>query len=81
MSKKANIIGIVIAVAAGLGILTYTNIFEIAKPSIESSVSTAKDVISQVDGKDVVQKTEEISSVIKNITSQIEVTNPLGPKK
>jgi hypothetical protein len=81
MSKKGTIIGIIVAVAAVAGILTYTNIFELAKPGIESSVDTAKDAISKVEGKDVVEKAEEVTDKVKNVTDQIEVTNPLEPKK
>lgn len=81
MSKKGVVIGIIIAIVALGGILAYTNIYELAKPGIESSVDTAKDAISKVEGKDVVEKAEEVSTQIKNVTDQIEVTNPLEPKK
>jgi predicted metalloprotease len=81
MSKKGVLIGIIIVVVAIVAILVYTNIFELAKPGIESSVDTAKDAISKVEGKDVVKKADEISTQVKNVTDQIEVTNPFDPKK
>ena len=81
MSKKGVVIGIIITIVAIGGILAYTNIFELAKPGIKSSVDTAKDAISKVEGKDVVEKAEEVSTQVKNVTDQIEVTNPLYPLK
>lgn len=59
----------------------YTNTLDVLKPEIESSVDTTKDAISKVDGKDVVEKTEQISSKIKDITEKIKITNPLDPEK
>ena len=81
MSKKGTVIGIVIAVAAIAGVIVYTNIDELAKPGVASSIDTAKDAASKVEGKDVVSKAEEVVSQIKNVTSKIEVQNPLEPKK
>ncbi len=81
MSKKGTIIGIIIAIAAVAGMLTYTNIFELAKPGIESGVDTAKDTLAKVEGKDVVDKIGEAQEKIKNTTDQIVITNPLEPKK
>ncbi len=81
MSKKGVVIGIIIVIVALGGILAYTNIYELVKPGIESSVDTTKDAISKVGGKDVIEKAEEVSIQVKNVTDQIEVTNPLEPKK
>jgi len=79
MSKKGTMIGIIVAVVAVAGILTYTNVFELAKPSIESGIDTAKDAISKVEGEDVVKGAEIVSDKVKNVTEQIEVKNPLEP--
>ena len=81
MSNKGVIIGVIIAVAVVVGVLLYTNIFELAKPGIESGVDTAKDALSKVEGKDVVDKIGEAQESIKNTTDQIVITNPLEPKK
>ena len=81
MSKKGTVIGIVIAVAAIAGVIVYTNIDELAKPGVTSSIDTAKNAASKVEGKDVVSKAEEVVSQIKNMTSKIEVQNPLEAKK
>ncbi|MDX1440954.1 MAG: hypothetical protein R3237_00665 [Nitrosopumilaceae archaeon] len=67
----AGIIGIVIILA-----YFYTNIFDLAQPTVEKSVNSAKDVISKVDGKEVVDGAEKISSAIKNETSKIEIKDP-----
>ncbi len=73
---KGIIIGIVVAVVATGLILTYTNAFEVLQPEVESSVDKAKDVISEVDGKDVVEKAEEASEKIKGVTDKIKITDP-----
>ncbi|MDH5463319.1 MAG: hypothetical protein OEY17_04600 [Nitrosopumilus sp.] len=78
---KGIIIGIIIGVIVAGGIMFYTNTLDVLKPEIESSVDTTKDAISKVDGKDVVEKTEQISSKIKDITEKIKITNPLDPEK
>lgn len=80
MSTKGTVIGIIIAIVIIAGMLTYTNIYDLVKPSIELSVDTTKDAISNVDGQDVVEKAEEVSSIIKNVTDKIKVTNPLEQK-
>ena len=72
--------GIVVVVAIGL-ILAYTNIYDVLKPEIEPAVDTAKDAISKVDGDDVIEKAEEITYKIKDVTDQIKVNNPLEPKE
>jgi hypothetical protein len=77
MSKKGTYIGIGIALVAIAAVFLYTNIFELAKPTVEQSVVSAKDVISKIEGKDVVSGAETVSSSIMNETSKIEVTNPL----
>jgi hypothetical protein len=78
---KSIIIGIIIGVIVAGVIITYTNTLDVLKPEIESSVDTAKDAISKVDGKEVVDKAEEVTGKIKNVTDQIKVTNPLEPKE
>ena len=78
---KGIIIGIIVGVVAAGLILTYTNTFDILKPEIESSVDTAKDAMSKVDGAKVVEKAEEVTEKIKETTDKIEVTNPLKPKE
>ena len=80
MGTTGIIIGIIAAIIVIAGILTYTNIYDLAKPGIDSSVDTAKDAISKVDGQDVVKKAEEVSTKIKNVTEQIKVTNPFEQK-
>jgi len=72
---KGIIIGVIIGIAIAGLILTYTNAFEVLRPEVESSVDTAKDAISKVDGKDVVEKAEEASEKIKGITEKIKVTD------
>ena len=72
---KGILIGIIVVAIAGL-VLTYTNTYDVLKPEIESSVSTAKDVISKVNGSEVVEKAEEVTNKIKNVTDRIKVTNP-----
>ena len=79
MSNKGTIIGIIVAVIAVAGILTYTNIFELAKPGIQSGIDTTKDVVSKVEGKTVVDAADKVAEKVQNVTSQIEVTNPLSP--
>ena len=77
MSKNGTYIGIGIAIVAIIAVFLFTNIFELAKPSIEQSVDSTKDAISQVQGKDVVKGAEDVYSNIQNETSKIEVKNPL----
>lgn len=81
MSKKGTLAGIVITAAVVAGIIIYTNIDELARPGVESSIDTAKDAASKVEGKDVVSKAEEVAEQVKNVTSKIEIQNPLEPKK
>jgi len=78
---KGIIIGIIIGIVAAGLILTYTNTADVLKPEIESSVDTAKDTLLQVDRNDVVEKAEEISDKIKDVTEKIKVINPLDPEK
>lgn len=78
---KGTIIGIIIGVIAIGGILLYTNTLDVLKPEIESSVDTAKGAISKVNGNDVVEKAEQISNKINDMTEKIKITNPLDPQK
>ena len=76
MGKTAKLVGVgTIAVVIILAYV-YTNIFDLSQPTVEKSVNSAKDVISKVDGKDVVAGAEKVSSVIKNKTSKIEIKDP-----
>ena len=75
MSKGAAI-GIGIAIIAIIVIAYYTNIFELAKPGIDKTIASTKDIVSKVQGKDVVTGSEKVSSGIKNETSQIKIKNP-----
>lgn len=81
MSKKGIFVSVVIAAVVTGGIIYYTNIPELAKPSIDTALDFTKNTVSKVEGKDVVSKTEEIASQVKNVTSQIKVQNPLESKK
>ena len=76
MSKNGTYVGIGIAVIAIVAVFLYTNIFELAKPSVDQSVVSTKEIISKVEGKDVVSGVEKISSGIQNETSKIEITRP-----
>ena len=78
---KGIIIGTIVGIIIVSGILLYTNIFDVLKPEIESSVDIAKDAVSKVDGDDVVEKAEQVSSKIKEVTEKIKITNPLDPQK
>jgi len=77
MGNTRKLIGIGIIIVAIIFVFLYTNIFDLAKPTVEKSVDSAKDAISKVDGKDVVAGAEKVSSVIKNETAKIEIKNPL----
>ena len=70
-------LGIIIGIVVAGLILTYTNTFDVLKPEIESSVDTAKDAISEVDGATVIEKAEEVTDKIQETTDKIKVNNPL----
>lgn len=76
MGKTAKFVGVGIIAVALIAVYLYTNIFDLAKPTVEKSVDSAKDAISKVDGKDVVAGAEKVSSAIKNETSKIEIKDP-----
>lgn len=76
MSKNGTYIGIGIASVAIIVVFLFTNVFELVKPTVDQSVVSAKDVISQVNGTDVVSGAELVSSSIMNETSKIETENP-----
>ena len=76
MSKKGSYIGIGIVIVAIIVIFLYTNIFELVKPTVDQSVESAKEAISQVNGTDVVSGAEKVSSSIVNETSKIEIKDP-----
>ena len=80
MSIKGAVAGIVITGVVIIGVALYTNMFELARPTVETSINSTKDMVSKVQGKDVVSKAEEITSDIQNATSQIKIKNPLEPK-
>jgi hypothetical protein len=76
MSKKGAAIGIGVAIVAIILIAFYTNIFELARPTVEKSINSTKDLVSKVQGKDVVAGSEKVSSAIQNETSKIKIKNP-----
>ena len=76
MSKKGVGIGIAVAVIAVVVLFLYTNVFELVSPTVVDTVDSAKDVISQVDGSDVVEGAEIVSEKIVNETSKIEINDP-----
>jgi len=76
MSKKGTLAGIVIVIAVIVAVSLYTNVFELMQPTVEKSVDSAKEAISQVDGSDVVSEAEKVSSTIVNETSKIEIKDP-----
>ena len=76
MGKTAKFAGASIIVVALIAVYLYTNIFELAQPTVEKSVDSAKEVVSKVEGKDVVAGAEKVSSAIKNETSKIEIKDP-----
>ena len=76
MSKKTTYIGITVVVIAVVVVFLYTNVFELISPTVVNSVDSAKDVISQVDGSDVVEGAEIVSETITNETSKIEIKDP-----
>lgn len=76
MGKTAKFVGAGIIVAGIVLVYLYTNIFDLAQPTVEQSVGSAKDAISKVEGKDVVAGAEKVSSAIKNETSKIEIKDP-----
>lgn len=74
--SKGIMMGAIMAIVIAVLILTYTNTFEVLKPEVESSIDTAKDAISKVDGKEVVEKAEETTEKIKSVTEKIKITDP-----
>ena len=76
MSNKGKYIGAGVIAVAIIVVLVFTNVYDLAKPTVEQGVDSAKDAISQVDGKDVVSGAEKVSSAIKNETDKIEIKDP-----
>ena len=76
MGNTKKIVGAGLVIVAIIAVYLYTNIFDLAKPTVEKSVDTAKDAISKVEGKDVVSGAEKVSSAIKNETSKIQIKDP-----
>jgi len=70
--QKGMYIGIAIAV-----VFLYTNIFELAKPTVKQFVVSTKDAVSQIECKDVVSGAEVISASMLNETSKIAIKNTL----
>ena len=81
MSASGIAIGIVIGVAVMVGMALYTNILQVARPEIETSINYAKGTIFKVQGKDVVSKAEEISSSVKSVIAKVKIQNPLASTK
>ena len=76
MSKKGVAIGLAVVIVGVFVIAYYTNTFEIARPVVQNAIDSSKQVVSQVQGKDVVSGSEKISSAVQNQTSQIKLKNP-----
>ena len=76
MSKGGAAISIGIAVIAIIVISLFTNIFDLARPSVEKVINSTENAASNVQGKDVVAQVKTVSSDVQNITSQIKVKNP-----
>jgi len=74
--SKGAVIGFGIAIVAIILVAYYTNIFELAKPGVDKTISSTKEVVSKIQGKDVVTGSEKVTSDIKNETSQIKIKNP-----
>jgi|CXWL01.1.fsa_nt_gi hypothetical protein len=77
MGSSGMYIGIGIAVVAIVIVFLFTNIFDLAKPKVEQTIDSAKEVFSKVEGKDVVSGAEVVSSKILNETSKIVIKNPI----
>jgi uncharacterized membrane protein YukC len=77
MTSSGTYIGIGIALIVIVIVFLFTNIFDLAKPKVEKIVSTAKEGISKVEGKDVISGAEKVSSEILNETSKIVIKNPI----
>ncbi|HYL65675.1 MAG TPA: hypothetical protein VEU72_00815 [Nitrosopumilaceae archaeon] len=78
MGKNGTAIGIVIAVIAIVAIFYFTNIFDLARPVVEKTLSSTEKATSNVTvkGKDVVSEIKMVSSDVQNVTSQIKIKNP-----
>jgi hypothetical protein len=76
MSKKGTYIGIAVAIVAVIVVFLYTNVFELVSPTVVETVDSAKQVISKVNGTDVIEGAEVVSKTIANETSKIEIKNP-----
>ena len=76
MGSKAKFAGAGMGAIAIILVLLFTNVYDLAKPSVDQGVNSAKDAISKVDGEDVVSTAETVSSKIKNETSKIEIRDP-----
>jgi hypothetical protein len=76
MSKNGKYVGIGIASVVIITVFLFTNVFELAKPTVDEYVVSAKENISQVDGVDVVSGAESVSSSITDETSKIKIKNP-----
>jgi hypothetical protein len=76
MSKKGTYIGVAVVIVAVVVVFLYTNVFELVSPTVVDTVDSAKDVISQVDGSDVIEGAETVSEAIANETSKIEIKDP-----
>jgi len=76
MSKKGTYIGIAVAVVAVIVVFLYTNVFELVSPTVVETVDSAKQVISKVNGTDVIEGAEIVSETITNETSKIVIKDP-----
>jgi hypothetical protein len=77
MGKGGIAIGIVIIAAIG-AMLYFTNISELARPTVEKTINSTENMASgvTVKGNDVVSEIKSVSGNVQNITSQIKIKNP-----
>jgi len=75
MGKAVVAIGIVVGIAAIVAVYLFTNVFELAKPVVEQSLNSTKEAASKIQGKDVISEAENVTSTVKNLTSQIKIKN------
>ena len=77
MGKSGVAIGIVIIAAIGAA-LYFTNISDLARPTVEKTINSTEKMASNVTvkGKDVVSEIKSVSENVQNITSQIKIKNP-----
>jgi hypothetical protein len=75
---SAKTIGIIVGSFAAciIVIAIFTNIFDLARPTVDKYINTTENEASKVQGKDVVAGAKNVTSDIKYVTSQIKIKNP-----